>query len=123
MDKSEALARVKAYTVVLWLFGIGFLGSAAAIRAVTEEFVRVFDGLPGGAEGARWALVMAPIIPIVVAAAFFLVATLRSIGARAASAATAAISVLLVFCFPLGTAAFAWWFMSVRKRESRIAAA
>jgi hypothetical protein len=44
-------------------------------------------------------------------------AVLRAQGARIAPTVTAATSIVLAFGFPLGTAVFLYWLLSVRKRE------
>jgi hypothetical protein len=45
------------------------------------------------------------------------VAVLRSLRSPVAEPATVAVSVILLLWLPLGTAAFIYWLVSVRKRE------
>lgn len=52
------------------------------------------------------------------AAGCLLVAALRARGLPVAAPATAAISILLTLWIPLGTAAFVWWLVRVRKDEA-----
>ena len=112
MASGEATEQVKGYTALLLVFFFG-LGTAAMMM----------HELAGRAEEDAWTLRMVRNFQIAMAAACLAVAVLRSIGSRMAGAATIAISVVLAMWFPVGTAAFIWWLVSVRKREAKPVAA
>jgi hypothetical protein len=101
------------------LIGALCVAAGVEITAVWASFAEVLAGLPGGAEAEAWNVLLVRNAVIAFASVILCVALLRSVGARIARTATPAISVLLAVVVPVGTAAFAWWFFSIRKREAR----
>jgi len=106
MASRGATIHVKGYTVLLWLFGF-----VLAYGAMT------FHTLADGESGDARAFEMIGNSLALVAVGCLVVAAVRSMNFRVAGTATAAISIILALSFPLGTAMFLWWLLSVRKRE------
>ncbi len=106
MVSAGVVGEVKGYTVLLWVFGFFLVVAAVMMHSMSAQ-----------EEESAWVFRMVRNMELVMAAACFLVATLRSIGSRIAGTATTAISIILATYFPFGTAAFIWWLVSVRKRE------
>lgn len=107
MDEQwEPLPRcLHRYTVVLAVFGVLSLISAIATHVIADfavdpgmlRFWRVADAGFGGM--------------------LLLVAALRALDAQISGEATAAVSLLLAFSVPAGTAVFTWWVFRVLPRE------
>ena len=120
MDDSRPPEHVKPYTAILCLFGLGFLVAAVVLRGSYESLREVLAGLPGGGvpERTAWAYAALRILLVGASGTLLLVVALRTVRARIARPATAAASWFVgLLCFPLGTAALAWWWLDVRHRE------
>jgi len=84
---------------------------AVTMHSIAERIARQEDG-------EVWAFEMVRNLELVIAAACFVVATLRSLESRVAGTATAGLSIALAPFFPFGTVLFIWYVLKVRKIES-----
>jgi len=126
MVEGESAERVKSFTAALWVIG-GLcslcLAPVAPLAFVLSAYSLLITGEPATLGVMIFFGPMIMVLQIVLALMCFWAAALRSVGASVAGTATSATSFLLAIWFPLGTAAFLWWWFSVRKREAGLAAA
>ncbi|MHC4452519.1 MAG: hypothetical protein ACYS0E_20645 [Planctomycetota bacterium] len=97
----------KGYTRALVLVGFSLVLFAATLHD-PDAF----------AEDLRRTMILVQRCDVVLAVACLVVAGLRAAGSRFALPATAAVSPLLLFVLPLGTAASIWWMIRVRGTEA-----
>lgn len=107
MEDTNEFSHVKSYTTLLWIAGFFMLVAAVLMHTMAQK-----------EENEAWVFEMVRNIELVMALACFTVATLRSLGSRAAGTATAALSIVLALWVPFGTAIFFWWVFRVREREN-----
>jgi len=93
----------KGYTRALVLVGFSLVLLAATLHD-PEAY----------GEDLRKTMALVHLLDLVLATSCFVVAALRLARSRFAPAATAALSPLLLFVLPLGTAASIWWMVRVR---------
>ncbi len=104
--------RSMAYTVYL------FVLSGLAVMSVFSHEMFIAMVAKDDSDGVITALFRCIQATELICAALGITAgCLRVYGSRLATPATAAVSILLIVWFPLGTAAFIWWVARVRKQE------
>ena len=96
---------VRSYTAMLMALGL-----LMALEAVMMHTMSLREEDP-------WTFILVRNLSIFIASVCLLVAALRALESRLAGAATVALGWLMAPCFPVGTAVFIWWLVSVRKRE------
>jgi cytochrome bd-type quinol oxidase subunit 2 len=105
---------VQSYTVIFFA-----LGAVALVNVFTLQLS--LDLYPGDAEAAssqfRAVIRYVQATALIWAVAYCVVGILRVRGLVLARTATALLSVVSLFLFPFGTAAFIYWLGWVRKRE------
>jgi hypothetical protein len=100
---------VRGYTTALMVLGIFFV-----FGIVTHQWLIGQEDTEPDLAGI---LRFVRNIEVVLALLCIGAAVLRAQGARIAPTVTAAVSIVLAFGFPVGTAVFAYWILSVRPRE------
>ena len=87
-------------------------------QLVLETLAATLHDPDAFAEDLRRTMILVQRCDVVLAVACLVVAGLRAAGSRFALPATAAVSPLLLFVLPLGTAASIWWMIRVRGTEA-----
>lgn len=106
--------QVKAYTILLFI-----LGGLALLVLASHTFL-IIPIMQEEAEPDPIVLSVfrfLQVVEVFLSVSCIAVGILRVFGFRLARPATAAISILLFFWLPFGTAAFLYWVFWVRKRE------
>lgn len=107
---------VNAYTVALFI--ISFL---AAAMIFSHEMIIELSRQEADSEVVIAVLRFVQAFEALLALAAVTVAILRCRRSRLAHPTTSAISMVLTIWFPIGTAVFIWWLVSIRQRESSLA--
>jgi hypothetical protein len=108
-ERQENQGQVRGYTVAL-----GTLALLMLLGALTMYSVR---DAPKADPDARWALTFVMRIEAFLGIVAAVVVALRTRGSVYAYPATASLSWVLLFSFPIGTAFFVYWVWKVRPRE------
>jgi len=106
-DGGPNLAR--GYTLALGIVATLFLLGALTTYSMAEN--------PEIDPSVQWAFIFTTRLNVAVAAITGLVVYLRVRKSQFAIGATGALSILLAFYFPVGTAVFLYWWFGIRRRE------
>lgn len=105
---------VMAYTVVLFLVG-GF--ALMSLASHTFFLIPLMKEDPDHEPIVIYVMHFVQAVEAILVVLCFAVGVLRAYRSRIAAPTTAALSILLIFWLPFGTAAFIYWVGWVRRRE------